>query len=428
MKSIELTDAATKGDDVFVADNPLAKDRTSQGSSSILRDSTVDRPSLIKKTPSEANRLQVAKKKKASNIWTCFLLLVNIFVLGLQTVTLVQGEEHRLLFFSYLTRNMLPFAWAATVCGVAMKPENDVLRSNELFFVLLGAIFGVKTFTAAVHPAVSSDKLLSILGSLLFMGIVAVGYGAFRRQNRKFLEKFEVDPEMGVYFRYNFVPRSFVSVSFSMLYVSSETFGCLFDDNNAAELVKNCVDIANSNENLLCFLVSTFVLRIFVVPLLGREITIEDLIRFNLVGREMLQLILYCSAGLLSMCIFATSEEINRYVPNINGTSTTEINILSQEVIEYRSTQNYIGLLLFGLVPLVQVVPKEKLSFLSSRKFFTGRLLTTMRVSRALTLTRDDVNDVSSCFCRSWRHFGILIRSALFRIAYHYVGKDSAIF
>ena len=100
-----------------------------------------------------------------------------------------------------------------------------------------------------------------------------------------------------------------ISTAFSMLYVASESFGCMLDSDGFVPDVEACADIVNSNESMLWVMCLGMFFKLLVIPNLARKYTDGDIMRFNLDnGREQVQMITGTIASIFAMFVFATSE------------------------------------------------------------------------------------------------------------------------
>jgi len=218
------------------------------------------------------------------------------------------------------------------------RPLQDKLYVRFLFLASTLFIYGLRVFEPEDLTSMSRNVLL--VSVFLFDFILIMGAKLmYRNAGRLAKSVFNNNNAALENFNLSFVPLVGLSTLLSMLYVASETLGCLFEDDNFGVNVNNCVDVVDSNTSLLYFMVISAFTKVYILPHLPNTYTIDEVVRFAFNSREMVQVIIYGFSSVFTLFIFATGTEISKFV-DISGI-VNENNTLEDVIDKIEVDESY---------------------------------------------------------------------------------------
>ena len=240
------------------------------------------------------------EQKYLAPFWIMILFFVSIGVLGLQITVVARVPIGLVLDISfstddarmmqYLILTLAPFSVMNYVLIYSCRPLLDPRRVRLIFFTIVFSTFLIRAFETGVEEEGLLNK--GGIGCVCCI-VVLAGHIMYRNSVRLETTVFKDDGRGLLSFHLSFVPKVGISTLISMLYISSDTFGCLSEEENLGANVGNCKDVVNSNNLFLYLLAISAFIKIYVIPHLPKKYDIDEIIRFAFNSREMIQITFY---------------------------------------------------------------------------------------------------------------------------------------
>ncbi|GMH63930.1 hypothetical protein TrLO_g8085 [Triparma laevis f. longispina] len=243
-------------------------------------------------------------------------------------------------------------------------------------FGLLG-LFNIQFITAVrLYAYYETNEGALAPGVLLSLIIWPLFYSVCKNKASKLPRKLNHNVNLINHHNLTMIPIFAVSVLLSLLYMSSESFSCLFDDNHYGMAVTNCQDEINSNETVMMFFAMAVYLKLYTIPHMEEDYSLADVMRLNFTSaRDQLLLIFTAIVGIFALFIFSSSTLqwdrvtctsefcIDSCSPTKNST-TIKFAIFNEGEAQTRETCVTFCIVSVALVPFLMLLSKKRMKWL----------------------------------------------------------------
>lgn len=278
------------------------------------------------------------------------------------------------------------------------KTIEYIILTIQPFYVVFGSL--INSFCP--NPNYTSHKAFGLLGLFNIQFITAVRLYAYYETNEgalapgvglslifwplfysicknkasKLPQKLNHNVNLINHHNLTMIPIFAVSTLLSLLYMSSESFSCLFDDNHYGMAVTNCQDEINSNETVMMFFAMAVYLKLYTIPHMEEDYSLADVMRLNFTSaRDQLLLIFTAIVGLFALFIFSsstlewdrvtcTSEFCIDSCPPTKNSTTIKFAIFNEEEAQIRETYITFCIVSVALVPVLMLLNKKRMKWL----------------------------------------------------------------
>ncbi|GMH86264.1 hypothetical protein TrST_g6907 [Triparma strigata] len=343
-------------------DNPMVgEERRSKLVS--LRDINIERPLL--QTP-----------EYVSVFWVMFLVLLELGGLGIALMYFILDEFGDKKTIEYLILTIQPF-YVVFQCLITSFCSDPIYASHRAFRLL--SFFNLQVITAIrFYAFYDSNKGAISPGVLLTLIVWPFIYNYGVKKAFQLPQKLN-DADLLNQHNLTVLPMFAVSTLLSMLYMASESFGCLFDEAHYGVNVTNCQDIIDSNETILMFIVLLVYFKMYMIPHMEETYSLADVMRLNFTSaRDQLQLLLTALLGLFALFIFSSSTLKWDKVPCTSNATVSPIkyDIYNEGESEIRGTYITVCIVSIAVVSLTGSLGKKRMQWLRDQLKTTipGRL------------------------------------------------------
>ncbi|GMH52847.1 hypothetical protein TrRE_jg9026 [Triparma retinervis] len=263
-------------------------------------------------------------KYRWSRVWLGFLFLLQLVVLVMALLSLFFTVKKGRKTWETQAQVAVIFWPMSAIFFLVIAIANPFKKGVK--FELLSAAAQTTTFMATysremviriVDPEHPNRNWISPLLKVVIYGIASVGMTSLilnKRRRLKGESKNSLDKRSTRKLITQNLPITLGSVMVSILYVASESMGCLMrrkEDN------VECWDVTSSNYSFSLIFVTFFFMANYAIPFAQRrvtkssqdELTIENVYTFSLPAKEQLGLIVFIFAMCSGLALFASSDE-----------------------------------------------------------------------------------------------------------------------
>jgi len=259
-----------------------------------------------------------------SRLWTLtlFTIQLTIMVLGLLSLIMTAIKKRK----TWETQaQMATVFWPTSLIFFLVIAIANPLKEGNRFELMSSAAQSVTFITTYLRESIVvsieedgfTPKVLSPISKAVFFGIISVimTHLVLKKRDRVAGRgKDGIGRKSMRHLITQNLPLTFGSVMVSVLYVASESMGCVMrrhTDNI------ECWDIVSSNYSFSMIFVTFFFMSNYAVPFaqsrvtksLEREMTMENLFMFKLPPKEQFGLIIFIFAMMTGLMLFASSDE-----------------------------------------------------------------------------------------------------------------------